>query len=147
MQLFSAEGSGGHTAHLASMTPTPESARGICSATRLPYSANCWFYAPTLVLAEHPDDFAAAMAWCREATTRDGRQVCARGVGSRTIKYHPDDPTVGARVCAAAGRLGDACLGGMGSYWSVHFKGEREPSDVCSRLGDAALERRCLAVT
>lgn len=147
MQLFSADVAGGHMAAAGYVPPTMASAREMCTVTRLPYAANCWFYSPTLWLQANPDDFSGAVDWCRGASSTLGRQLCARGVGSRTIKYHPDDPTVGARVCSMAGALTDSCLSGMGSYWSVHFKGERAPSDVCSHLGSRALERRCLAVT
>jgi hypothetical protein len=146
MQLFSSAG-GSHGATIAVPPMTPAAASAQCRSTRLPYAANCWFYAPTVWLAERPDDFAGALAWCADTADGVNAQVCARGLGSRTIKYHPDDPTIGAAVCADAGSLMDACLAGMGSYWSVHHEGRRSPSDVCDRLGSAALERRCLRVT
>jgi hypothetical protein len=147
MQLFSADVAGGHAAGKGSDPQTVDTARATCAGVRMPYAGSCWFYAPTLWLAETPDDFAGAMQWCAEASSNFGQQLCAKGVGSRTIKYHPDDPTIGARVCANAGELTNACLAGMGSYWSVHHKGTRPASDVCSRLGSAPLERRCLQVT
>ena len=137
MQLFSADVAGGHTAHAGSEAVTPQSARATCAGTRQPYAANCWFYAPTVLLAQHPDDFAGAMQWCTSAPAGQGRLLCARGVGSRTIKYHPEDPTIGARVCAQAGDHGDSCLAGIGSYWSVPFRGERAASDVCRHQGAA----------
>ena len=147
MQLFSADVAGGHAAGKGSNPQTVDTARATCAGVRMPYAGSCWFYAPTLWLAETPDDFAGAMQWCAEASSNFGQQLCAKGVGSRTIKYHPDDPTIGARVCANAGELTNSCLAGMGSYWSVHHKGTRPASDVCSRLGSAPLERRCLQVT
>ena len=147
MQLFSADVAGGHAAGKGSNPQTVDTARATCAGVRMPYAGSCWFYAPTLWLAETPDDFAGAMQWCAEASSGFGEQLCAKGVGSRTIKYHPDDPTIGARVCANAGELTNSCLAGMGSYWSVHHKGTRPASDVCLRLGSAQLERRCLQVT
>ena len=147
MQLFSADVAGGHAAGKGSNPQTVDTARATCAGVRMPYAGSCWFYAPTLWLAETPDDFAGAMQWCAEASSGFGQQLCAKGVGSRTIKYHPDDPMIGARVCANAGELTNSCLAGMGSYWSVHHKGTRPASDVCSRLGSAPLERRCLQVT
>jgi hypothetical protein len=145
MQLFSAGRPSAHTSSgLVPMTPAAAVAR--CDTTRMPYAANCWFYAPTVWLSDRPDDFTGAMGWCAAVKSNPGRQLCAKGVGSRTIKYHPEDPTLGAAVCAAAGSMTDSCLAGMGSYWSVHHRGRRPPSDVCHRLGDRALERRCLAV-
>lgn len=147
MQLFSADVAGGHAAGKGANAETVDTARGTCSRIRMPYAGACWFYTPTLWLAEHPDDFTGAMGWCANAPSNFGRELCAKGVGSRTIKYHPDDPTIGARVCAVAGELMDDCLAGMGSYWSVHHKGMRPANDVCSRLGGARLERRCLQVT
>ena len=147
MQLFSADVAGGHAAGKGSNPQTVDTARATCAGVRMPYAGSCWFYVPTLWLAETPDDFAGAMQWCAEASSGFGEQLCAKGVGSRTIKYHPDDPMIGARVCANAGELTNSCLAGMGSYWSVHHKGTRPASDVCSRLGSAPLERRCLQVT
>lgn len=147
MQLFSADVAGGHAAGKGASPESVETARTTCAGTRMPYAGSCWFYSPTLWLADRPDDFEGAMDWCSGAPTGFGRQLCAKGVGSRTIKYHPDDPRIGARICGAAGELEDSCLVGMGSYWSVHHKGAVPARDVCSRLGSARLERRCLRVT
>jgi hypothetical protein len=147
MQLFSADVAGGHIAAKGANPQTVATARATCDGIRMPYAGACWFYTPTLWLAERADDFTGAMQWCAEAPSSFGQQMCAKGVGSRTIKYHPDDPTIGARVCADAGALTNSCLAGMGSYWSVHHKGKRPASDVCARLGDSTLERRCLQVT
>ena len=147
MQLFSADVAGGHAAGKGASPETVDTAARTCAGIRMPYAGACWFYTPTLWLADRPDDFTGAMQWCADAPADFGRRLCAKGVGSRTIKYHPDDPTIGARVCADSGSLTDSCLAGMGSYWSVHHKGKLAPSDVCDRLGDARLERRCLRVT
>lgn len=147
MQLFSADVAGGHAAGKGANPQTVDTARATCAEVRMPYAGSCWFYTPTLWLSENPDDFAGAMQWCADASADFGQQLCAKGVGSRTIKYHPDDPTIGAQVCADAGALTNSCLAGMGSYWSVHHKGARPASEVCARLGSASLERRCLQVT
>jgi hypothetical protein len=147
MQLFSADVAGGHAAGKGASPETVNSASGTCAEVRMPYAGACWFYTPTLWLADRPDDFAGAMRWCSDAPSSFGRELCAKGVGSRTIKYHPDDPTIGARVCAKAEDLTGPCLAGMGSYWSVHHQGKAPASDVCALLGSASLERRCLQVT
>lgn len=126
---------------------TMDDALGTFGRTRSFYAANCWFYAPTVWLAEHFDDFEGALGWCRSVGTDVGLATCARGVGSRTIKSHPDNPLIGAAVCRAAGSLRDPCLAGMGSYWSVHWKSERPASDVCRLVGATALERHCLLLT
>ena len=146
MQLFSADVAGGHAAGKGAHPATVDSARATCADTRMPYAGSCWFYTPTLWLADRPDDFDGAMQWCAGAPSNFGQNLCAKGVGSRTVKYHPDDPTIGARVCAKSGAFIDSCLAGMGSYWSVHHKGQVAASDVCHRLGNAKLERRCLTV-
>ena len=147
MQLFSADVAGGHAAGKGTNPETVDTASGTCARIRMPYAGSCWFYSPTLWLADRPDDFDGAMGWCATAASNFGQQLCAKGVGSRTIKYHPNDPTIGASVCGQSGDLTDSCLAGMGSYWSVHYKGQRSASDVCGRLGDARLESRCLKVT
>ena len=146
MQRFSGDAAAGHlvTAPVGYRTPSLATAARECAAVRSPYGASCWFYAPTLWLAEHPEDFAGALRWC-EAQVSAGRSMCTKGLGSRTIKFHPEDPRIGAAVCRSA-RDVDACLRGMASYWSVHWAGKRPGRDVCGRLGDATLERRCRAV-
>lgn len=147
MQLFSSEESAQHVTGTPALdvADDPDAARRQCAGTRADYAAPCWFYAPTVFLTVHPDDFAGALDWCRTAGSTSGRQLCAKGVGSRTVKYHPDDLTVGARTCRDGGRLEDACLQGMGSYWSVHHEGRVEPSDVCRHL-TGPLGERCRAV-
>ncbi len=148
MQLFSSDLSAQHVAgeQATDISHHPNQAGAYCRTIRTDYAPNCWFYAPTVYLAESPDDYPGAMAWCREAGSELGRQVCARGVGSRTVKYHPDDLTIGAGVCAAAGALKDSCLQGMGSYWSVHHGGEVPSSDVCRHLPGKRLRADCRRV-
>jgi hypothetical protein len=148
MQRFTPNAAGAHmsTSAAAGKPMALDQVQGMCDATRAPYSASCWFYSPTLWLTAHPEDFIGALRWCEESDAELGRTLCTKGLGSRTIKYHPDDPTVGARVCAQAVNV-DSCLQGMGGYWSVHWRGEQTASDVCDKLGNALLTRRCLAVT
>jgi hypothetical protein len=148
MQLFSSDLSAQHVAGGESrdIASDPGRTQARCRTTRADYTANCWFYAPTVFLTVHPDDFAGAIDWCRDAGSSVGRQLCARGVGSRSVKYHPDDLTVAAATCRAAGRMTDSCLQGMGSYWSVHHRGEVEPADVCRQLDPSPLRKRCRAV-
>ena len=145
MQLFSADLSAGHTSDddATDVAKDPTAAAATCRETRDAYAPNCWFYAPTVWLAAHPDDFAGAMEWCRAEATGNGRQMCARGVGSRSVKYHPEDVSIAARVCGIAPRLQDSCFQGMGSYWSVHHRGEKEPRTVCRKVTDAGLADRC----
>lgn len=128
MQLFNAESSS------AGAVPSLAQTRAICGRTGQPQTANCWFYAPNAYLARHLDDFGGAMRWCAAQTTSVAREVCARGVGSRTVKRHPDDLAVGARACAKAGPLRGPCLAGMASYWSVHWQGRRPPASLCDEL-------------
>ena len=106
MQLFSSDLSAQHVAgeETVDIARDPTRAQARCRTVRAHYAANCWFYVPTVYLTAHPDDFAAAMAWCRDSGTSVGRQLCARGVGSRAVKYHPDDLSVADATCSAAGR-------------------------------------------
>lgn len=147
VQYFSVDIAGGHWNRSGAPSPTMDDALDTCGRTRSFYAANCWFYAPTVWLAERVDDYEGALDWCRSVGADLWQATCARGVGSRTIKYHPDNPLIGAAVCGAAGSFRGPCLAGMGSYWSVHWKGERPARDVCRLLGDAELARRCLLVT
>ena len=141
MQLFSGDAAAGHMAADSSMTS--DEARAQCQSTRSTYQANCWFYSPNIWLAESPDDFTGALAWCAGAGSSLGRTSCARGAGSRTVKYHPDDLSIGERACAASGPLARDCVGGMASYWSVHWKGERPASDLCHRLQSRRMRSLC----
>lgn len=140
MQLFNAESVVAGTVDL----PSLDAAHAQCTRTPHRYAANCWFYAPNVWLAQFPEDFTGAMRWCSSAPSEVGRDLCARGVGSRTIKRHATQPSIGEQVCAASGELMDACLGGMASYWSVHWEGERSPRSMCRELTE--LRERCRAV-
>jgi hypothetical protein len=135
MQLFNAESLS------ADFVPSAAEARATCLATAAPQTANCWFYAPNVLLASKPDAFSAAMRWCASLPSEVGRQVCARGVGSRTVKRHADNLSIGVRTCAKAGALQRSCLGGMASYWSVHWQGDRKPESLCAEL--PSLRREC----
>lgn len=145
MQLFSSDLSAQHVTGTTTVAiaDDPRAAARQCRHTRSLYAGDCWFYAPTVWLAVHPEDFTGALAYCRDAVTSTGREWCTRGVGSRTVKYHPDDLTIGSAVCASAGRLTDACLRGMGSYWSVHHEGRVAPASVCRHLTPDSLAARC----
>lgn len=145
MQLFSGDIAAAHAAGAA--LPSLVDARDECETTRETYQANCWFYSPNVWLAEHPDDFLGAMDWCRGASTDLGRASCIRGTGSRAVKYHPDDLSVAEEVCAEAGANRPDCVGGMASYWSVHWKGEVPRSDLCDRLDKRRLAKVCRQVT
>ncbi len=148
MQLFSSDLSAQHVAGEASVDVShdPAAAQARCAKTRPAYAANCWFYAPTVYLTMHPDDFTGALEWCRDSGSHLGRQLCARGTGSRSVKYHPDDLSVADATCTAAGGMTDSCLQGMGSYWSVHHKGLVAPRDVCEQLDPSPLRARCRQV-
>ena len=164
MQLFSAdlaaghaEGTAaGHAAHgnsssgasaRAPIARDPAAAREACRSISSPHDAPCWFYAPVVWLTVHPDDFAGGIEWCRGAGTGFPSTQCARGLGSRTVKFHPDDLSIGARTCGAARELLDACVNGMGSYWSVHWEGAVPPRDLCAHLPKGKARKRCPTVT
>lgn len=145
MQLFSGDVAGGHMS--GRKVVLPAEARSTCESTRSTYQANCWFYSPNTWLAANPEDFSGALVWCADATSALGRSSCARGTGSRTVKYHPDDLTVGEKACKESGDLMPDCVAGMASYWSVHWKGEVPSSDLCERLASARLRTTCKYVT
>lgn len=134
MQLFSADLAAGHGAksNAEFRLPTSGEIAGLCGAVRRQFAANCWFYAPTVYLTEHEGDFTGALQWCR--VNGSGIDMCAKGVGSRAIKFHPDDVRIADGTCWAAGSLRDHCYRGMGSYWSVHWKGERDAINVCTKV-------------
>ena len=151
MQLFSADLAAGHAAHGSDshgvISRDPAAAQETCRATASPHDAPCWFYSPVVWLTVHPDDFAGGIDWCREAGAGFAAIQCARGLGSRTVKFHPDDLSIGARACEGAGELLDSCVNGMGSYWSVHWEGAVPPRDLCDHLPQGKARKRCPAVT
>ena len=147
MQLFSADLSAHHTGGDPTIAEDPQRAAAQCQRTRGAYAGNCWFYAPVVWLTRHPEAFAEGIHWCADAGRHGAAQACAKGIGSRAVKYHPDDLAIGARACAQAGEYRDPCLQGMASYWSVHWKGAVPPRDLCQHLERRTLRERCRAVT
>ncbi len=148
MQLFSADLAAHHvTAKQGPIAHNPQGAREVCQSTRSPHDAQCWFYSPVVWLTVHPDDFDGALSWCRGAGSTFGKTMCARGLGSRTVKFHPEDLSIGARTCGKARDLVDACVRGMGSYWSVHWEGAVPASDICTHLPPGRARKRCPVVT
>ena len=151
MQLFSADLAAGHAA-VDGISPeaiarNPAAAREACRTTGSSHDAQCWFYSPVVWLTAHPDDFSGGLDWCRGAGSDVAVTQCARGLGSRTVKFHPDDLSIGAKACGSAGELVDACVSGMGSYWSVHWEGAVPPRDICDHLPPGKARKRCPAVT
>ena len=148
MQLFSADLAAGNAAgEQEPIARNPQAARKVCQSTRSPHDAQCWFYSPVVWLTVHPDDFDGALSWCRGAGSTFGKTMCARGLGSRTVKFHPEDLSIGARTCGKARDLVDACVRGMGSYWSVHWEGAVPASDLCTHLPPGRARKRCPVVT
>lgn len=144
MQLMTLEEGGAHAADASKRVRSPAQAAKACRSQTSIFADTCWFYSPTVWLQEHPDDWRGVVRWCLSSTRGDARRACLKGVGSRLVKYHPDRIEFGAKICS---RVGDAnvddCFRGMGSYWSVHWKGKREPESVCAEVTDGELKARC----
>ena len=147
MQLFSPDLAAHHAGGDPTLARDPERAMRQCARTRATYRANCWFYAPIVWLTANPERFIDGISWCAQARPKSAAEMCAKGMGSRAVKYHPDDLRIAATTCAAAGRLQDPCLLGMASYWSVHHKGAVAPGDVCGHLPVGPIRQRCSHVT
>jgi len=146
MQLLTLDEVGAHSAGSQNRVTNPTQAAKVCHSESPIFADTCWFYTPTVWLQLHPDDWVGVVRWCLANTHGDARAACLKGVGSRLVKYHPDRITEGARICA---RVGDRnvpdCFRGMGSYWSVHWKGAKEPETVCHEISDTELGRQCRA--
>ena len=144
MQLFTLDDGIGHAAGQGFVLPAPTSAARTCAKTPSTFADTCWFYSTTVWLQLHPDDWKGLVTWCRSQSGVDAKSSCLRGVGSRLVKYHPDKISFGANICSRVGeRYVTDCLRGMGSYWSVNWKGKKEQSDVCRHIDDSDLASRC----
>jgi hypothetical protein len=145
MQLFTLDEGAAHVAGASFKYPTHKTAARICATAGL--ADACWYYSPTVWLQEHPEDWAGALRWCDKLGSTTGRGTCTAGVGSRLVKYHPDNPDFGARKC----RLADSdvrgrCIAGMGSYWVVHWHGTRSRASLCKAIKARDMARICRAV-
>jgi hypothetical protein len=144
MQLWLSDSLAGH---VGAKGKTTADALVTCPRVREPYGSACWFYAPTLIL-DRADaaSWGRAANWCADTVPgdSDARWLCAMGTGSRAVKYNTGDiPRAGGYCQLFIEELVDACLRGMGSYWAVHWMGERRRADVCDQLVDEALASRC----
>lgn len=144
MQLWLSDSLAGH---VGAKAKTTADALATCPRVREPYGGACWFYAPTLILDRADNgSWAKAAAWCADTVPgdSDARWLCAMGTGSRAVKYNTGDiPRAGSYCELFVEDLVDACLRGMGSYWAVHWMGERRRADVCDQLLDPELAERC----
>ena len=144
MQLWNADAAAGHAGAGAKK---PADALRICPEVREPYGSACWFYSPTLILGQNPDGWSQVAEWCTTEVPEGGREMCTMGLGSRAVKYHTEDISKAGSYCQMLpdGYL-NSCLSGMGSYWAVHWKGERARVTVCDEMKDEELADRCRSV-
>lgn len=144
MQLFTLDDGAAHVAGPAFQMPTSATAAQSCERTVDPFAWACWYYSPTVWLQERPEDWDGAVRWCDALDSVSGRGTCVAGVGSRAVKHHIDDIPFAAGVCRRApADVRNRCLAGMGSYWAVHWHGEKSRDSICSLLDDPGLARTC----
>jgi plastocyanin len=96
--------------------------------------SDCYIYAPTYFLNLNPNDYAAALEWCRGAETGfDG--ACAYGVGMQVMKENLNEPGFVESTCTngAPGQT-QPCIQGMTALYISHH-GSLEPArELCGRL-------------
>ena len=144
MQVMTLDEAAGHVAAKGNTVSNPAQAARICRAQQGVFSSTCWFYSPTVWLQLQPDDWAGVTQWCTASAQGDGVDACVTGIGSRLVKYHPDRITQDARECGRlTSPLESDCFRGMGSYWSVHWKGLVAADSVCGHVHNVSLRRSC----
>lgn len=103
-----------------------------CHGLRSPYADACYFYGPTSYLGRHTDDFTGALTWCRAL---GGGSNCIRGVGSRAMKYHIDEPSYSWKLCAGLSNSEKGiCTDGAIGYLLVHTESFQPAKDFCATL-------------
>ncbi|MGV1004803.1 MAG: hypothetical protein ACOYEV_08545 [Candidatus Nanopelagicales bacterium] len=147
MQLFTLDDGGQPNTKSGYQAPTSRTTARICRGASPDFAGACWFYAPTVILQETGEKWSKAIAWCAALHSGLGRGQCTAGIGSRLVKYHPDDIPYAARQCAKVpGELRGRCLAGMGSYWRVHWHGSKTRASVCQHLSAPRLVGECRRV-
>jgi hypothetical protein len=125
--------------------PTPSTAPGddaadpfaVCRGRELGDRNVCVFYAPRAFLTLHPDEYTAAVTWCR-ASDPLTVPLCLKGLGSAAMKAHITKPLTAVVACDNLdGTDRAACIEGLISYEIVHFADPERGRSLCPALPDA----------
>ncbi len=103
-------------------------------AEQTAHQSDCYFYAPTHYLANHPNDYVGALAWCTEITN-EAKLSCTRGVGSEVMKQNINQPEAVASICHRAqfDQI-EPCLQGMSSLIFFHYGNRTQAQQACEQL-------------
>lgn len=78
--------------------PETKEALVYCDQTLESGRKDCFSYAPTYYLLEHPDHFQDMFSWCEQAVESD-KQACLLGAGSELLKRNLHDPAFVEATC------------------------------------------------
>ncbi len=107
--------------------------------------AVCAFYMPRYFLRLHPRDYKGLIAYC-ETIDQTPRASCYKGVGSAAMKQNILDPLFAEAVCADVEDSGKQyCIGGLASYFAVHYASGSKTATMCQTLREENQET-CLHI-
>ena len=98
------------------------------------YKTDCYLYAPTYFLSLNPNDYAAALEWCKGAEA-GFESTCAQGVGSQAMKENLNDPKLVESTCTKGEpEQTKPCIEGMVGLYINHHGSLEPASELCARL-------------
>ncbi|MES2437165.1 MAG: DCC1-like thiol-disulfide oxidoreductase family protein [Patescibacteria group bacterium] len=95
---------------------------------------DCYAYAPSWFLSQHPNDYSLALQWCQTVDTKY-RGSCYFGVGNQAAKDLVNNPKEVENICNGAPILyKQSCIIGMSQMQVLYHASPTTAREVCSIL-------------
>lgn len=105
-----------------------------CSQQPDDFKVACYYYAPLFYLSLYDEDYTGALQLCEKAEG-EYALVCAKGVGSRIIKQHIDEPRFAEKACMSNKKEQiSSCIDGIVSYHLVNYESLEKARAMCAAL-------------
>jgi hypothetical protein len=105
-----------------------------CAEQAERHKPDCYTYAPTYYLAQHPGKYSDALEWC---TTVENEFIdsCLWGVGSQTVKENSKTPEFAIQICEASmAAQSSSCIEGALNLLALHHGSPEPVRELCEKL-------------
>ena len=131
--------------HTGKRSHTTAPGHAFCKEQSVRYKADCYIYAPTAFLADHPNQYHDAFNWCN-GVERGYTATCAQGVGSQAMKENITRPAFAAALCTAvAADLRLPCIEGAVVVYIHNFASTKPALELCRHQAFIPFKQTCEA--